>query len=173
MLGKVVSSPHFPGKSPKLVMTKKLKKKANKKLFVVGIASASLFFSGSALALEKTNTSDSNQFFNSNTSSADSTVKGKELIAQTNPEDNKPHPPSDLSPRENPPPAPANSQRQEAPPSGNPVTPPAPPDAKPRGSSPPPTGTSPLDSPSPGASGPPPKPGTWLCINNPHPSCRG
>jgi hypothetical protein len=152
-------------------MNKKIKKKASRDIFIVGIASASVFLSGSALALEKTNTRDSDQFLNNHTSLPDSTVKSTEVLAQTGPEGNTPSAPSGVNSRDNSPPG--NSQREDAPPSGKPVSPPPPPDAKPRGSSPPPTGTSPVDNPPRDASGPGPKPGTWLCINNPNPSCRG
>ncbi len=164
-------------------MKEKLKKKSSKELFLVGIASASIFFSGSALALEKTNNSNFSQPSDNSTSLADSTVSSKEVLAQTTPEDNTP-PPTDVRPRENPPPAPAGtSGESDSPSSGSDGgsdggsgagagagSPPS--DAKPRGSTPPPTGTSPTENRS---SGDPtgPKPGTWYCINNPNPSCKG
>ncbi|HEY9707882.1 MAG TPA: hypothetical protein V6D48_06725 [Oculatellaceae cyanobacterium] len=157
-------------------MNKKLKKKSSKELFLVGIASASIFLSGSALALETTNNSNSSQLSNNSTSLADSTVSSKEVLAQTNPEDNTP-PPTDVRPRENPPPAPAGTSGESGSPSSGSdgssgVGTPPPSDAKPRGSTPPTTGTSPTENSSSGAATDP-KPGTWLCINNPNPSCKG
>lgn len=160
-------------------MNEKLKKKSSKELFLVGIASASIFLSGSALALEKTNNSNFSQLSNNSTSLADATVSSKEVLAQTTPEDNTP-PPTDVRPRENPPPPPAGtSGESESPSSGSgggsgagagAGSPPS--DAKPRGSTPPPTGTSPTENRSSGAATGP-KPGTWYCINNPNPSCKG
>lgn len=161
--------------SKKIAMNEKIPKKSAKELFIVGIASASVFLSGSALALGTTNKSNSNQSFNNPTSLADSSVRSKEVLAQTAPEDNKPPAPGDVSPRENPPPAPDGSSEQRPSSSGSGGTgTPQPSDAKPRGSEPPTTGTSPTDTPRDrNASGPPPQPGTWLCINNPNPKCRG
>ena len=158
-------------------MNEKLKKKSSKELFLVGIASASVFLSGSAWALGNTNNSNSNQSFNNPTSLAESNLKSKDVIAQTNPEDNKPPAPGDVRPRENPP-APSGTSGASGSPSSDSDggsgagagSPPS--DAKPRGSTPPPSGTSPTENRSSGsATGP--KPGTWYCINNPNPSCKG
>lgn len=161
-------------RNPKeIAMNEKLKKKSSKELFLVGIASASIFLSGSALALETTNNSNSSQLSNNLTSLADSTVSSKEVLAQTTPEDNTP-PPTDVRPRENPPAPPGGTSGESGSPSsgagagaGSPPS-----DAKPRGSTPPPTGTSPTENRSSGAATGP-KPGTWYCINNPNPSCKG
>lgn len=183
LLERVMSEEFSPPKPKQIVMNEQLKKKSSRKLFIVGLASTSVFLSGAAFAREKTNISDSNQFFNNPTSLADSAVRGKEVLAQAQPEENKPPAPGDVAPRENPPPSGDVSPRENTsppsenptgnPPSGGAVSPPPPSDAKPRGSAPPPTGASPVDSPRRDASGPPPKPGTWLCINNPNPACRG
>ncbi len=162
--------------SKKIAMNKKLPKKSAKDVFIVGIASASVFLSGSALALGNTNNTNSNQSFSNPTSLADSSVKSKDVLAQTAPEDNKPPAPGDVSPRENPPPRPGGSsdQRPSSDDGSRGTGTPQPSDAKPRGSEPPTTGTSPTDTPRDrNASGPPPQPGTWLCINNPNPKCRG
>ena len=163
-------------KSKKIVMNENLPKKSVKELFIVGIASASVFLSGSALALGNTNNSSSNQSFDNPTSLADSSVRSKEVLAQAPAEDNQRQPsPGDVSPRENPPVSPDGSsgERPSSSSEGSSgVGSPQPSDAKPRGSSPPPTGKSPTDSSSSGAASGP-KPGTWLCINNPNSSCRG
>ena len=170
-----VSKKFFQPQSKKIAMNKNLPKKSAKNLFLVGIASASVFISGSAFALENTNNSSSGQSFNNQTSLTDASVRSNEVLAQTTPEDNKPPAPGDVSPRENPPPAPEGSsgERPSSPSDGGGgAAAPQPPDAKPRGTAPSPSGSSSTeDKPSGAASGP--KPGTWYCINNPNPSCRG